>query len=76
MKTGAQFYKFKSGKFKTYFVMGTNCVLLADEIIGKTGSDVIDMNGIIAPGTYQDYLEKEYQKESGLVVNKKIYKLT
>ena len=56
--------------------MGTNCVLLADEIIGKTGSDVIDMNGIIAPGTYQDYLEKEYQKESGLVVNKKIYKLT
>ena len=76
LKTGAQFYKFKSGKFKTYFVMGTNCVLLADEIIGKTGSDVIDMNGIIAPGTYQDYLEKEYQKESGLVVNKKIYKLT
>lgn len=72
-ETKAEFYKFKSGKFKTYFVLGTNCVLLADQIIGSAGTDIIDLNGIIAPGTYQDYLEKELQRMNGFVVNKTIY---
>ncbi|MEC4630596.1 hypothetical protein VSS86_22970, partial [Bacillus safensis] len=27
--THARFFKFKSGRFKTYFVMSTNCVFLA-----------------------------------------------
>lgn len=73
LETNAKFYKFKSGKFKTYFVLGTNCVLLADQIIGSAGTDIIDMNGIIAPGTYQDYLEKEYQRKNGFVVTKNVY---
>ena len=72
-ETKADFYKFKSGKFKTYFVLGTNCVLLADQIIGSAGTDIIDLNGIIAPGTYQDYLEKEYQRMNGFVVSKTVY---
>ena len=72
-ETKADFYKFKSGKFKTYFVLGTNCVLLADEIIGSAGTDIIDLNGIIAPGTYQEYLEKEYQRMNGFVVSKTVY---
>lgn len=73
LETQAKFYKFKSGKFKTYFVLGTNCVLLADQIIGSAGTDIIDMNGIIAPGTYQDYLEKEFQRKNGFVVSKNVY---
>lgn len=72
-ETGAHFYKFKKGKFKTYFVLGTNCVLLADQIIGSAGTDIIDLNGIIAPGTYQSYLEKEYQKQNGFVIKKEVY---
>lgn len=72
-ETKADFYKFKSGKFKTYFVLGTNCVLLADQIIGSAGTDIIDLNGIIAPGTYQEYLEKEYQRMNGFVVSKTVY---
>ncbi|MDD8049413.1 MAG: DUF308 domain-containing protein [Thomasclavelia sp.] len=71
--TQANFYKFKSGKFKTYFVLGTNCVLLADSIIGASGSDIVDINGIVAPGTYYDYLEKESIRENGLVSKKTIY---
>lgn len=73
LETTAKFYKFKSGRFKTYFVLGTNCVLLADQIIGSAGTDIIDLNGIIAPGTYQDYLEKEYHRMNGFVVSKTIY---
>ena len=33
--TKAKFYKVKSGKFKNYFVLGSNCCRLADNIVGK-----------------------------------------
>lgn len=69
----ASLYKFKSSKFKTYFVLSTNCVLLADSIIGRAGTDILNPQGFIAPGTYQDYLEKEYDKPNSLVVSKLIY---
>ena len=69
----ASFYKFKKGQFKYYFVMTTNCVLLADHIIGKSGIDIINMNGIITPGTYYTYLEEESLKENSRVLKKEIY---
>lgn len=69
----AQLYKFKSSKFKTYFVLSTNCVLLADSIIGRAGTDILSPQVFIAPGTYQDYLDKEYDKPNSLVVSKLIY---
>lgn len=72
-KTKATFYKFKSGKYKTYFVLGTNCCYLADDIIAKSGTDILSLNGIITPGTYYDYLEKELYRKGGIVVSKSIY---
>lgn len=71
--TNAFFYKFKKGKFKTYFVLGSNCVKLVERVVGKGGLDIIDLNGIISPGTYQNYLEKEYQRVNGVVVSKNVY---
>jgi len=64
-------YKFSSSEFKTYFV--TNCVLLADSIVGKAGTDILSPQGFIVPGTYQDYLDLEYTKPNGLVVSRSIY---
>lgn len=72
--TKAKFYKFNSGKFKTYFVMSTNCVLLADSIIGSLGTDLLKINGIITPGSYYDYLMKEYMKKNSMVISYNIYK--
>lgn len=72
-KTGAKFYKFRSGRFKTYFALGSNCVLLADSIIGRLGTDVLSMRGIITPGTYLDYLDKEYHKKGSMVVTRRFY---
>lgn len=69
----AELYKFSSSKFKTYFVLSTNCVLLADSIIGQAGTDILSPQGFIAPGTYQDYLDREYDKPNSLVVSKMIY---
>ncbi len=71
--TDAKFYKFRSGKFKSYCVMSTNCVLLADSILSKAGTDIIKIVGIISPGAYYDYLQREYLLENGLVVSRDIY---
>lgn len=68
-----EFYKFKKGKFKTFFVVGTNCVLLADQIIGSAGIDVLKMNGIITPGAYYEYLNSEFASKNMLVISKHIY---
>lgn len=35
--------------------------------------DIIDLNGIISPGTYQNYLEKEYQRANGVIISKNVY---
>ncbi len=72
-KTGAKFYKFTSGRFQKYFVLGANCCRLADLIIGKSGIDLLKMNGIITPGTYYEYLNREFQKKNSMVVSRHIY---
>ena len=71
--TGAKFYKFIDGKFKTYFVLNTNCVLLADEILGTSGIDILKISGLIAPGTYYEYFNREFKRKNSKVVSKKIY---
>lgn len=71
--THADFFKFKKGKFKTYSVLSTNCVLLTDSILGKTGADIVFINGIASPGIYYDYLEKLYLTPNSMVISKTIY---
>ena len=72
-KTKAKFYKFKKGKYRTYFVMGTNCCYLADDILGKSGMDILSINGIITPGTYYDYLNRELKQKNSNVISKAVY---
>lgn len=72
-RTKAKFYKFNDGKYKTYFVLGTNCCYLVDDIVGYGGVDLLSLNGIITPGTYYDYLEKELHRKNGIVVSKNVY---
>lgn len=71
--TNAKFYKVKGGSFKKYFVLGNNCCRLADHIIGKSGIDLLKMNGVITPGTYYEYLNREFQKKNSMVISRKIY---
>ena len=72
-KTKAKFYKFNKGKYKTYFVLGTNCCYLVDDIVGKSGMDILSINGIITPGTYYDYLNKELKLKNSNIISKEIY---
>ncbi len=72
-KTKAHFYKFPKGKYHTYFVLGTNCCTLVDDIVGKIGIDIISLNGIITPGTYYDYLNRMLKQKKSNVISKEIY---
>lgn len=72
-RTKAKFYKFKSGKYKTYYVMGTNCCFLADDIVGKSGMDILSINGLITPGTYYDYLNRKLKSKNSSIIYKDIY---
>lgn len=72
-ETRARFYKFRKSRFKTYFLLSTNCVLLADSIIGQTGMDILNSSGFITPGTYKDYLDKEYDRPNSPVVSRQVY---
>lgn len=64
------FYKFSKGKYKTYFTIGTNCVKMVDDIVGM---DILSVQGIISPGTYYNYLEKEFLKKQSAVIGYHIY---
>ena len=70
---GAELYKFKSSRFKSYFILSTNCCLLADSIVGQAGTAILNIRGIIAPGTYQNYLQYEFESANGLVVAHNVY---
>lgn len=74
-ETDSSFYKFTGSKFKTYFVMTTNCVLLADSIVCKAGTDILNISGIISPGTFYDYLDTEFLRKGSMVISRDIYRL-
>jgi len=71
--TSADFYKFKTGKFKSFSVLGNNCVSFANKIIGSVLKDKFKFYGVLTPGSYYDYLEREFMKKGSIVVSKKIY---
>ncbi len=73
-KTDAKFFKFKQGKFRKYFSFNTNCVLFMDKIIGGFGISIVRLTGIITPGTYYDYFNRQYKLQNSNVIYKKVYK--
>ena len=70
-RTGAKFYKVKRGKFHIYWA--DNCASFTDLVLGTLGADVLSMRGIISPGTYLDWLQKEYLKKNSPIVFRQIY---
>jgi len=71
--TGAKFYKFNKGKWKKYFLFSSNCVKLVDKVLGATGSDILQVNGLITPGAYYNYLNREFKRKNSNIIKKDIY---
>lgn len=72
--TDAKMYKFTKGKFKTYFVFSTNCVLLSDQLIRCKELNLINISGIIVPGSYLKFLNEEYLRKNSIVHRRIIYR--
>lgn len=68
----AEYHKVTKGKLKTFYVLKTNCVVVAEYILRSLGTFVPE-NGIIAPGTYYEYLNGEFMKKNSNVISRKIY---
>lgn len=68
-----KFYKFIKGPFKTYFALNTNCVLLADTIVGQTGIDLVKIQGLISPGAYFEFFNREFLRKNSFVISRTIY---
>lgn len=71
--SNATFYQFTHGQFQTYFVFGVNCVLFVDYLLWKSDMDMMVLSGVMTPGIYYDYLNREYQNFNSRVVSRKIY---
>lgn len=68
-----KFKKIIKGKNKKFFVLKTNCAIIVDYILGSISTTILNINGLIAPGTYFEYLNNEFQKNNSAVITRKVY---
>ena len=71
--TDAQFYKFKKGKFKTFFFLNTNCAAVVYHILSSIDFPKITLWGAITPGACYRYFETQLRDPSSPVIGRRIY---
>lgn len=55
------FYKIKSGEFKYYFVLNTNCIRFVGYVLNQIGFKDLPATGLLTPGDYLDFFEKKLE---------------
>lgn len=73
-ETGAKIYKVAHGPFRNYYALNTNCVKLADQVVGSYGLGLVCVGGITVPGSYYTMLNDLYEKSNSFVTQRNIYK--
>ena len=71
---GAVFHKLRKGPFQTYNALKTNCVALADLLCGASGLDLMNMQGIVTPGTYYAFLDRQFLRRNSIVISRTVYR--
>lgn len=72
----ATLYKFKEGsKYKTYYAIGENCSEAVNDVIGQAGIGLLQLNGVVTPGTMLEYLDELYETEGTIVTDRRLYML-
>lgn len=72
-EANAIYHKLRSGRFQTYNVLKTNCVALADILCGASGLDLMNQQGIITPGTYYAFLNRQFLRPNSIVISRTVY---
>ena len=67
-RTGAKFRKFSRGQYKTYWVMGDNCSLFAENILSALDHQIVHKSGIVTPGEYFEYFQEAFADPKSNVV--------
>lgn len=70
---GGYFKKITKGKYKKFFVLNHNCAMMVNSILKTIDKDVIAINGILTPGAYYDYLNRQFMLKNTNVITRKIY---
>lgn len=71
--SNARYFKYRSGKFKTFFVLSTNCVFFTTHLLSAIGLNLFDMSGIVSPGSYFDFLNKQFKSDKSFVISRCVY---
>ena len=71
--TGARLLKFKSGLFKTYFAVSTNCVTLVESLIQDRQVAMIRLTPVLTPGMYFTLMNNAYRLQAQTIVLRRTY---
>lgn len=69
----ARYFKYRDGRFKTFFVLSTNCVYFITHLLSTIGLNLFDMSGIVSPGSYFDFLNKQFKSDKSFVISRHVY---
>lgn len=72
-EANAVYYKLRRGRFQTYNALKTNCVALADILCGASGLDLMAQQGVVTPGTYYAFLERQFRRPNSIVISRTVY---
>lgn len=72
LATKTVFYKFNSGRYKHYWILGHNCVRFTDDLLKASGMNTF-LAGIVTPGTYFTFLNDEFVKGNSIVVRRTVH---
>lgn len=72
-ETGCVYGKVSRGPYRTYNLLKTNCVVLAELLVGAAGMDLLQGNGVITPGSYLQFLDSQLSLRHSAVIEKNVY---
>ncbi len=73
LRMGGQVFLVEQGEYKRYFGLGTNCVCLANTIMGKAGFEDLSQGSLKTPGAYLNLLEGMLYRSNTRVVQRTAY---
>ncbi|MEA4853634.1 MAG: DUF308 domain-containing protein [Christensenella sp.] len=73
-KRGAKLLKIKNGKYRTYFMLNTNCALLMNHFFyGTEAPKARTLGGIVLPGSFISAYEMELNRPGGVVADRDVF---
>ena len=55
-------------------MLKTNCVALANLLCGASGLDLMNPQGIVTPGTYYAFLNRQFLRPRSIVISRTVYR--